>query len=223
MFNESIVSFNFGGVILNVFLDLFAGFGGASEAFMDDPNWEVQRVDNNELLNQVENMTIANIYALRDELKHHYDNGWRPSKEITIVWASIPCNEVSLGFSSKRSQSDRGEIDNWYPEETMALLEATLQIIEILQPQYWVIENVRGSLTYFQDVLGKPRQIIAQKYVLYGKYPHIHVRGEIKSKFDKDTWSNDPLRANKRAVIPIVISEALKEAIQCQTKLTDFV
>ena len=207
---------------MKVFLDLFAGFGCASEAFMDDPNWEVQRVDNNELLNQVENMTIANIYALRDELKHHYDQGWRPSNETTIVWASIPCNEVSLGFSSQRSRSDRGEIENFYPEETMALLEATLEIIEILDPQYWIIENVRGSLKYFQEPLGEPKQIIANKYVLYGKYPHIHVRGEIKSKFEKDTWSTDPLRANKRAVIPMAISQGLKDAIESQTTLDMF-
>jgi len=208
---------------MKVFLDLFAGFGGASEAFMCDENWEVQRVDNNPLLEQVPNMTIANVYAFRDELKSAWSEGWRPTKETTILWASIPCNEVSLGFSSRRAKFDRGEIEQFYPEETMSLLECTLEIIDLLEPQYWVIENTRGALKYFNPELGEPNQILANKYCLWGKFPNIHLEGEVHSKFYKDTWSTDPLRANKRAIIPLVLSQGLKKAIQDQTSLFDFI
>mgnify|MGYP003324403462 CR=1 FL=1 len=41
-------------------LDLYAGLGGASEAMIQDVEWDVRRVDNNPLLMMVENM--VNIF-----------------------------------------------------------------------------------------------------------------------------------------------------------------
>ena len=38
-------------------LDLFSGLGGASEAMVNDPKWEVLRIENNPLLSGVQNMS----------------------------------------------------------------------------------------------------------------------------------------------------------------------
>ena len=45
-------------------LDLFAGFGGQSEAFILDDGWDILRIDNNELLAQVPRMRMMNIAQL---------------------------------------------------------------------------------------------------------------------------------------------------------------
>lgn len=207
---------------MRAMLDLFAGFGGASEAFVIDQEWTVQRLDNNPLLEQVPFMTIGDVFVLRDELKTHFENGWIPSNDFELIWASVPCDEVSLGYSSARSTAARNKED-FYPHRTMALLEAAKEIIDMLKPKYWVIENVRGSLAFFKDVLGEPTQIIAQKYVLWGNFPHIICDTDaIKSKFHNDTWSSDPLRPQRRAVVPLEISRGLLNAINTQTTLFDF-
>ena len=44
-------------------LDLCAGFGGQSEAFLQS-GWDVLRIDNNPLLEAVERMVIADVYDI---------------------------------------------------------------------------------------------------------------------------------------------------------------
>jgi len=205
-----------------VFIDTFAGLGGASEAFVNHPSWIVQRMDNNPLLSEVPHMTIASFEDFHAELMYEVKRGAKPSRPVHIFWASIPCDEVSLGFSSARSKADRAGED-FTPHRTLKLLDLVLDVIDVLQPQYWVIENVRGALKFFKPVLGEPQQIIAGKYVLWGNFPHIHCdESGIQSKFFKDTWSSDPLRANRRAVVPMEISEGLLKAYHSQRQLWDF-
>jgi len=205
-----------------VFLDLFAGFGGASQAFVEHPDWIVQRLDNNQLLSGVEHMTIADIKDFHAEVMYNHRNGWRPARPIHILWASIPCVEVSLAYNSARSVADRNG-EEFTPHTTLELLDITLDLIDVLNPQYWVIENVRGALKYFNPIMGKPAQIIASKYVLWGAFPHIICNeDELPSKMLNDTSSNDPLRPNKRAIIPYPISKGLLEAYHQQKQLFDY-
>jgi hypothetical protein len=105
-------------------------------------------------------------------------------------------------------------------EPSMKLLKATLDIIKITKPRYWVIENVIGSISYFSNLGLTPSQIHGP-HVLYGKYPKFNP-GPIPTKASKDKTSTHPLRANHKALVPFSISSALREAIIQQKTLFDF-
>jgi hypothetical protein len=195
------------------FLDLFAGLGGASQAFVDSPSWEVLRIDNNPLLSEVEHMWIDEMIHVRDILRreqHMLD-------DIDVVWASPPCTDFSVAYNAPRAVAQRNKVEY---EPSLELLEITLEIISIINPRYWIIENVRGSMTYFRDLLGEPRQI-HDAYVLWGNYPTFTPE-PFPPKADKDD-RHSPLRSNVRARIPIQISKALLDAIENQKTLFDYV
>ncbi len=200
-------------------LDLFSGLGGASEAFFLDPDWSVLRLDNNHLLQDVPGTVIKDITSLDLlELNRKSDN--TSPMRIDVVWASPPCTEFSGGFASPKSIASRSVgLENYEPD--MTLLEITIEIIEKLNPKFWIIENVKGSIRYFKPYLGEPRQIIGP-YVLWGNFPLVESKLKLKNKADKDSNSRDPLRSNKRAKVDLLLSQALKDAIESQTSLFDF-
>jgi len=204
-----------------VMIDFFAGLGGASEAMMSDPTWLVQRLDNNPMLAGVPNMTIADINTFLDELELAIKEGWNPSQDVELAWFSIPCDEVSLGFNSARSIADREGDETFWPTRTMGLLQVCMRIIEILEPRYWVIENTRGALKFFNPVIGEPRLSLGNKYFFWGNFPSLHIQKDLEFQ-SKVNVPNNEMRANIRAIIPIEISQAFKLAVESQTKLTDF-
>ncbi len=201
------------------FLDLFAGFGGASEAFVQDlDNWDVLRIDNNLLLQNVPRMRIECVKELSKIVwPFAHPNG----QKIDVIWASPPCREFSDGYNSPKSQAQRdGTIDDYKPD--MSFLEAALQIIQIVKPKYWIIENVRGSIPYFKPLLGSPRQIIGP-YYLWGNFPYLDVdKSLLAKKSDKDVHSSNPLRANYKAKVDLCVSVALKNAIESQSSILDY-
>lgn len=200
------------------FLDLFSGLGGASEAFVQDlDNWTVLRIDNNPLLGGVP-------FTVIDDIPRIANNIFGPQnvlKKIDVIWASPPCREFSNGYSSPKSIHVREHgLDSYKPD--MSLLIASLEIIEIVKPKYWVIENVVGSIRYFREFLGEPRQIIGP-YVLWGNFPMIDCKPEmIMAKSGKDVHSSNPLRSNYKAKVDFEISSSLKYAIENQKSLFEY-
>ena len=201
------------------FLDLFSGLGGASEAFVQDlDNWAVLRIDNNPLLGGVPFTVIDDITNLKPTTRNMKKDTW---KRLDCIWASPPCRDFSNGYSSPKSIHVREHgIDSYKPD--MTLLTAALDIIERVKPKYWVIENVVGSIRYFEEYLGKPRQIIGP-YVLWGNFPYLDVKPEmIRAKSSKDVHSSNPLRSNYKAKVDFAISKALKDAIEQQFSIFDY-
>jgi|TARA_R100000482_G_C5129279_1_gene150794 hypothetical protein len=199
------------------FLDLFSGLGGASQAFVDDiDNWTVLRIDNNPLLGGVPYTVIEDIHKLSVSLPSRFT--WQP---IDCIWASPPCRDFSNGYGSPKSIHVREYgIESYKPD--MSLLTCALDIIEIVKPKYWVIENVVGSIRYFREFLGEPRQIIGP-YVLWGNFPLLDVdSAQLVPKKNKDVHSSNPLRANYKAKVDYSISKALKNAIEKQTSILEF-
>lgn len=201
-------------------LDLFSGLGGASEAFVQ-AGWEVLRIENNPLLGEVPNTKIMCVFELRDWLE---DNARTLTvgvlDDVDLIWASPPCDEFSLAFSAPHAIHNRENPGIPY-EPNMDYLEATLDIIKLLKPRYFVIENVRGSSKFFTEMIGTPpRQILGNAQFLWGNFPLIDPP-TYKSKAEVDK-RHSPLRANIRAKIPIEISEALLEAIQSQKSIFDY-
>ena len=202
-------------------LDLFSGLGGASEAFIQ-ATWDVLRIENNPLLSEVPNTKIMCIFELRDWLEENKSvlEDTEVFANIELIWASPPCDEFSFGYNAPHAIHLR-EYPGIPYEPNMDLLEATLDIIKILKPRFWVIENVRGASKFFTEMIGsEPRQILGNAQFLWGNFPKIDPpRYQTKADIDE---RHSPLRANIRAKIPIEISEALLSAIQSQKCILDY-
>jgi hypothetical protein len=208
-------------------LDLFSGLGGASEAFLTAGH-DVLRIENNPLLEKVPNTRLMCIFEFRDWIEEHYANPKSMGDmlmsarfhKIDLIWASPPCDEFSLGYSAPHAIHTREHPNEPY-EPDMTYLEATLDIIKLLKPRYYVIENVRGASKFFTEMIGtKPRQILGNAQILWGNFPLIDPpRYQSKAEVDK---RHSPLRANIRAKIPIEISQALLDAIENQKCILDY-
>ncbi len=190
-------------------VDLYAGFGGQSQAFLN-AGWDVLRIDNNPLLGGVENMVLIDVkhLSVKDS-----------PVQLEYVHASPPCVDFSTAYSSPRSKSQRGDDDEYLPDLTL-LFEA-LRIIDEIKPRYWSIENVRGSIRYFEPYLGKPKLIIGA-WVYWGNFPLFETSSLTpvpKSQKDK---RHSPLRANYRAHIDLKVSRAFLKAMTEQRSILDF-
>jgi len=196
-------------------LDLFSGFGGWSQAFVNHGH-EVMRIENNPLLKDVPHTTLMCVKEFRDWIIEQQQNGFAISRPDLIL-ASPPCYEFSNAYNAPRAEAHRAGFDY---EPNMELVEVTLEIIQLLCPKYFIVENVNGSQVFFKPYFGKPRQKIGA-FVLYGNYPAISVCGELPSKKDKDK-RHSPLRSNYRAEIPLPLSLGALTAILEQTYITDY-
>ena len=204
-----------------VMLDLCSGLGGASEAMVQSPDWFVVRVDSDPggvLQNDwppfthkkcVKELGEDFLYQVR-----HFKSG-----DLTLLWASPPCRHFSRAFSAPGPTALRnGQIF----EPDMSILEAVIDLKEKWKPKFYCIENVVGAIPYFQPLLGPPTQIIGP-FVLWHNLPTIAVDYSFTHlKSDNDVWSNNPLRSNLLAKIPIEISTAVMQAASSPT-LGDFV
>jgi len=200
---------------MKLMLDLFSGLGGASEAFMDHDGWQVTRFENNPALGWVLNTKLIDVEKL---IQVHPPGGLHGAFEL--IWASPPCREFSRGFAAPGPTAQREGRDF---EPDMKLVEAAKRIIDELKPKYWVIENVIGAIPHFEELLGNPRQIIGP-FVLWGNFPFISMPvNYVHLKSENDTWSSDPLRANRKALIPFEVSQALLSALESQTLLCDWI
>lgn len=197
------------------FVDLFAGLGGASESFLR-AGWNVVRYDNNMLLQDVDQMHILDLMKnpLQDWFQYQFFD-----IEVDVVWASPPCTEFSLAYGAPKPTALRNGED-FFPTRALEMVKRAKDIIDLIKPKYWIIENVAGSTHYISNLLGmRPRQIIGPFY-LWGNFPAVNVDRNFKhSKFTNDKHSSDPLRANHRALIPYEISQAFRIAIENQVTL----
>ena len=191
-------------------LDLFSGLGGASEAMIDDPRWDVVRIENNPLLQQVPFTHQLDVLEWTD---------WIDSLgPFDVVWASPPCLEFSDGFHAPKSKARRAG-DPYVPD--LRLVEAAREIITVINPSWYVIENVRGAREFFDPLMGPPTQRI-HAFHLWGRFPHITIPRDWQPPKKTDDWNiGDPLRANYRALIPPMISESFKRAIESQLRIDD--
>lgn len=191
-------------------VDLFCGFGGQSQAFLDD-GWEVLRIDNNPLLSGVPNLVNVDVKRL---VPHQCKLG-----RIEYIHASPPCLEFSTAYDSPRSRAHRNGETDYMPD--ISLFIEALRIIEACAPRYWSIENVKGSIRYLEPILGPPRLIVGP-FVYWGNFPLFdpsHV--ETKDKKDKDRrWS--PLRSNYRAHIDEPVSAAFLDAMKSQKSILEY-
>lgn len=199
-------------------LDLCSGLGGASEAFTNNPHWKVIRIENNPELAHIPHTRLLDVEHWLDWLPGLISEmGSRP----TVIWASPPCLEFSMAYAAPGPKAARDGRLDWKPN--MSIVEACWEIIEFSHPRYFVVENVQGASPWFLPEFGRWKQHIGS-FFLWGNFPQINLpSGWTHEKREGDTWSDDPLRANKRALIPLELSEAFLDAVSMQTTLADFI
>ena len=195
---------------MKYFLDLGSGLGGASEAFVQDENWFVLRIDNNPLLSDVP----------RTEIMSYFDSDFKTNGfKWNVIWGSPDCREFSNAYSAPSPIAKR-EGREFFPDLSQVIRMKA--IIDARQPEWWIIENVIGAIPHLTPILGAPIAIHGP-FVLWGNIPPLHLHGFEHSKFAKDPHSSNPLRSNFRAKVPLELSEALLASITEQTTLKDWI
>lgn len=202
---------------MNIMLDLFAGLGGASSAFINDPDWVVIRIDNNpDLLEHTEGLIISDIaditrtlpiiHAIIDSVNVHHHIG------KFVIWASPPCVQYSFANMNR----DPANFDN-------TLLIRTLEYIDRLNPDAWIIENVKGAIETFDDIVGMKWVQSVGPVFMWGQFPILAFEDAAHRKHKKMLNSGTrALRPNIRALVPFEVSDAYKKAVLYQTRLTNW-
>lgn len=180
-------------------LDLFSGLGGFSQAFKDRGH-EVITVDieskfNPTICKDIMEFSISDL------------NGFEPD----VILASPPCTEFSKSMMPDSWNKNRGV------NPDTRLLEQTLRHIRDLTPRYWVVENVRGAIPFFEPLVGKPIKHVGSRY-LWGRFPVIDVKPVYGKCCIPCTVEN---RAALRALIPYSLSMVLCRAMEGQISMID--
>ncbi len=197
---------------VRVMWDLFSGFGGASQAFVQSENWSVYRFENNPELAHV---PLTNLFDVLD-----WKNWFKAFPQPDFIWASPPCLQFSRAFNAPRSIAQRAGVD-FSPDLRPAL--AAVDLIEELSPQNWALENVAGAVKDLSAIpaLGDPMRY--PPFFIWGNIPPLILPVKwhhYKADHDK---RHSALRANYRAKIPFEISTAILDAIENQLTLRDFI
>jgi len=192
-------------------LDLGAGLGGASEAFLR-AGWEVVRIDINDALEDVPEMQIMDILELQEPFLLNGGAGF------DFIWGSPDCTDYSLAYNAKGPRAIR-EGREFQPDNR--LVEKMKEIIDYYDPQYWVIENVRGASRIFSKILNAPPRQIVGPYFFWGLFPFIDADDYVRGR-EKMNGAPGPMRYNLRSKIPLQLSQRFQQAIDGQTKITDW-
>tara|TARA_R100001086_G_C11801919_1_gene249082 strand:- start:156 stop:782 length:627 start_codon:yes stop_codon:yes gene_type:complete len=200
-------------------VDLGAGLGGATEAFIDDPNWIVMRFDIAPQVAHIDHMywgdyvhsTTYVIDRIQEKMHSH-----EILPKNLYIWASPECKEWSDGYNSKKSMQRRIGIEF---EPDLSQLTAIRHIVEVLKPKAWIVENVQGGMEFINPVLGPPATM-RKPFFFWGEFPLFRIP---KIETNKTDLGPSEMRYWERSKIPILISESMKKAFDNQTTLTEFI
>ena len=193
-------------------LDLCSGLGGASQPMLEN-DWEVLRIENNPLLENISDTFIMDVEDF------DFKQITSPPHSVDLIWASPPCLQFSVAYSAPKSIAKR-EGKSYEPD--LSLLKKCIEIIEWAEPRFWVIENVIGAMKDFNPILGPPRQIIGP-FALWGNFPFIHLDRDFShSKYLNDKAASNPLRANYRALVPYPLADSLRRSIEEQRSILEW-
>jgi len=164
-------------------IDCCCGLKGASQA-MAERGWQVITID------------ISPRFK-PDYLMDIREFNWH-GPQPDLIWCSPPCTEFSR------------DLLPWFREKKipdLSIMQACRRIIHDAKPRYWIIENVRGAIKWFEPILGLPKYS-CKPYFLWGYFPDInHVKLNHKN--------TDIIRSPaNRSKIPYKLSAALAIAIE---------
>ena len=148
-------------------LELFCGTKSFSNVAKENGH-EVFTIDNDPQFNPD---LCKDILDLKDI---PFDIPFRPD----VIWASPPCQCFSVATIGKNWNKEDKSPKNDRARQAIELVMKTLEIIEILKPKFWFIENPRGMLRKMSFMIPLPR-----KTVTYCQY------GDTRMK-PTDIWTN---------------------------------
>ena len=190
--------------------DLFAGLGGWSIGFHRE-HFTCHGTDIIDV-GYPYDLTVCDI---RD---------YHPNYKPDVIVASPPCTEFSQLTILSWKKGQRGPPE---PEKGIELVKEAIRIIKEVEPKYWLIENVWGSMKHIVPILGLPK-VTAKPWVLWGNFPscnfdklphitqkslgvHLGPKTTIGKGGNKiglpEDFPFDPLRSWKRARIPTFVAE----------------
>lgn len=199
---------------MKVFVDLFAGLGGASQAFFEHPDWFVIRLDNQEfLLEHTQGLTMCDLSDTDRAVSMIEALFDRSRCELLVVWASPPCQQYSFA-NAQRSPDD---FDN-------TLVCAALEIIARLDADAWIIENVKGAIEEFNEIVGHPWRQRINAFYLWGEFGLLAFKDVADTEHKKlDSKGSRLLRPNMRGKVPYPVSLALLNVFEHQRTLLDWI
>tara|TARA_Y100000004_G_scaffold196403_1_gene266316 strand:- start:1690 stop:2436 length:747 start_codon:yes stop_codon:yes gene_type:complete len=134
---------------MKIVLDLWSGTGSATKPF-EDAGYTIISVDINPLRSPTYCMDILDfeMFVSSGDFEEELEWRWKAKlSDIVFIWASPDCKLFSIANGQLR--------DHWGPGGwpksrrlfiQLARVVATLDIIEAIDPNYWVLENPRGML-----------------------------------------------------------------------------
>jgi len=185
-------------------LDCFCGLGGASEGFYSE-GFDCTGID---IINMgyPYHFIHADMLALNGKDFHGYD----------VMWGSPPCRDFTQ--LPDHHLTKKGVRQEWkrpkQPEVGMVLVKAYLNFVREAQPQFWILENVKGLIPY----LGKPVMFSeikrGMKRGFWGNFPYFLMPCDNKVRVWN--WDDSPTKAK----IPFTCSQAFARA--CKDALTQY-
>jgi len=198
-------------------LDMFSAKGNATKAFKDRGH-NVTTIDNNPKFKPDICQDIMGLTSKTLRTKF---------SQFNFIWASPPCDKFSMMSVGRWWSPIKKET-----REAIRLVLHTLDLIEELEPEYWILENPMGML---RRVIGNPNYHITQcqygrKHMkptdLWGKLPESWIPKRCKNRMSchipaprgSRTGIQGKLSKEDRSKIPYGLSLSICEAIEKATK-----
>lgn len=181
-------------------LDLYCGLGGWAQGFVEQGH-EVTGYDIIDFAEKYPGKFVkADLLTLSDF----------PSADLVV--ASPPCTD----FSKASFPATWKSVQKFPPDipGALKLFNRVFEIVELVKPRYFIIENVRGAQKY----VGKARMHIGSRY-FWGNFPWFSV-GNADDIYGKWRMTPSQDRGVLRSVIPLSISRALAESVTSQAGLS---
>lgn len=165
---------------MKLHIDLCCGLGGWKAPFEAADDWRSVGLD---VRSDLDADVVADVQALP----------FNTSPDLLTM--SPPCTNFS-----RYSMPWLHE-----PEPDMSLARACLDAVDELEPDHWVLENVRGLKQYW----GVQEQKRVGPYYLWGEFPAFDV-----ALSDGGKMSISGERPEERAEIPHALGESLRRSIE---------
>lgn len=202
---------------MKTLLSLFDYSGNWAKPFADSGEWNV-------ILWDIKH--TADMYSLFSDIKdacadYFYEHIFDNYGTVDGILAAVPCTDFAVSGARWFAEKDaRGDT-----KKSIELVYQTLRIIDLCQPNFWVVENPISRIHKLVPELGKPRMYFnpcdfgepyTKKTALYGKFNTKLKRNPVKptegSKMHKKYGGKSELTKERRSVTPPGFARAFYEA-----------
>jgi site-specific DNA-cytosine methylase len=192
-------------------LVLFKGLGGFESAFITDSNYCIITVD----IEPAFEPTLVWDISKHESLIRAIEAMDLPNDgRIDIILASPPCVEF-YKVAAPWFEDYYGKVPS------MDLVKSTMAIIDHFKPPIYIIENTKHGKKWICEEIGDIRHKIGP-YYLWGEFKKFNAIVKPKGVWDSLS-SADPLRSALRAKLPLTFSQALKDTLENQRSILDFI